>query len=110
MISFGSVLVSLLCIYKLYLTLTSWCHLLTRQEPWNQSFVKDMECLRSLARLLAKEKTDMNTHQKIARSSALQAMQALNLIRYTHEDLIRFLLALLVYVEIINSHKSQRSL
>ena len=37
-------------------------------------------------------------------------MQALNLMRYTHEDLIRFLLALLVYVEIINSHKSQRNL
>ena len=37
-------------------------------------------------------------------------MQALNLIRYTHEDLIRFLLALLVYVGIINPYTSQRNL
>ena len=71
MVSFGSVLVFLLCICNVYLTPTSWHHLLTREEPWNQSFVKDMECLWSLARLLAKEKTDMNTHQKIARCSVL---------------------------------------
>ena len=38
-------------------------------------------------------------------------MQALNLMHYTHEDLIRFLLALLVYVGgIINPHESQRNL
>ena len=70
-ISFASFLIflllHLLCICNLYLKLTSGCQLLTREEPWNQSFVKNMECLWSLARLLAKEKTDMNTHQKIAR-------------------------------------------
>ena len=57
---------SCFCICNLYLTPKPWRHLLTREEPWNQSFDKDMECLWSLARLLAKEKTDMNTHQKIA--------------------------------------------
>ena len=41
-ISFGSVLVSLLCICNLYLTLTSWCYLLTGEEPWNQSFFKNI--------------------------------------------------------------------
>ena len=45
LLSFGSILVFLFCIYNVYLTLTSWCHLLTGEEPWNQSFVKNMECL-----------------------------------------------------------------
>ena len=66
MVCFGSALVFLLYICNVYLTPKSWHHLLTREESWNQSFDKDMECLWSLARLLAKEKTDMNTHQKIA--------------------------------------------
>ena len=64
-ISFGSFLIFLLLhlqsVSCLEYSLTSWCHLLTREEPWKQNSVKDMECLWSLARLLAKEKTDMNT-------------------------------------------------
>ena len=87
-ISFGSFLIFLLLhlqsVSCLEYSLTSWCHLLTREEPWKQNSVKDMECLWSLARLLAKEKTDMNTHQKIARCSVFYKQCKLSISSVTY--------------------------
>ena len=73
---------------------TSWCYPLTREEPWNQSFVKDMECLWSLARLLAKEKTDMNTHQKIARCNVFykQCKLSISSVTYTRIWFVSYML------------------
>ena len=85
---------SCFCICNLYLTPTSCRHLLTRGEPWNQSFDKDMECLWSLARLLAKEKTDMNTHQKIARCNVfyMQCKPSISSVTYMRIWFVSYLL------------------